>query len=78
MIINNFRKTPSIYSKRPPYLVEFFIHKGFVIYSSNYNALVYIIYNPNEKEYHAFENQGSDDIKNDLIQNIEYYFIKTV
>jgi len=75
-IVNNFRRIHLSDDKKPEHLVEFFTYEEFIVYSSNFNQLLYTVYNPNDEIYYFFENQESDDIENDLIQNIKTYFKK--
>ena len=74
-VINNFRRMNLSYKKRPPHLVELETYEGFIIYSSNFDVKIFVIYNPDDETYYPFEDQGSDDIINDLIVNIKFYFI---
>jgi hypothetical protein len=75
-IVNDFRRINLSYEKdkKPPFLAELDKYEGFEIYSSNFDHKIYIIYNPHDEKYYPFEDQGSDDIINDLIKNIQTYF----
>jgi hypothetical protein len=56
-IVDHFRKMYLSYDKQPPHLLEIENYEDFIIYSSNFNNLVYVIYNPNDCKYYPFENQ---------------------
>ena len=62
------------YEEQPPHLVEMEKYEDFILYSSNFNNLVYVIYNPKDGKYYPFENNGSENIVEDLKQNIKTYF----
>ncbi|MES2428614.1 MAG: hypothetical protein V4560_16650 [Bacteroidota bacterium] len=73
-IVNNFRRMFLSYDKQPPHLVEIEKYGDFVLYSSNFNNLVYVVYNSKDSKYYPFENNGSNNIIGDLKKNIETYF----
>lgn len=72
MNIQNFRIIPKSYTKiAPPHLQEIFKAGLYTVYKSNFNPLVYVVFNEDDQSYTVHEYQGTD-LENDLKKMVEF------
>ena len=62
------------YPAQPSHLLKIGFYYDYIIYRSWYDHNIYIIYNPHDLNYYAFENYGSFNVVADLIKCIKIYF----
>lgn len=75
--VNNFRPV-EVYDKKPPRLTKIGEIQTMEVSHSSFNELIYVIYNPTDGLYYAFENNGeSKDPLQDLIAVIRTFITKT-
>jgi len=77
MHVNNFRAVMLPYKEAPPSLTQIGIIDDMIIYHSSFNKMVYVVFNPSDELYYAFENNGdSDEPLKDIKHAIEAFIKK--
>ncbi|GAB5417855.1 MAG: hypothetical protein Crog4KO_23970 [Crocinitomicaceae bacterium] len=76
-IVNGFRALMLPYREAPPLLREIGTIEEMTIYHSDFNELIYVVFNPEDELYYAFENvEVSKEPLKDITFAIEAFIKK--
>jgi hypothetical protein len=70
-IVNNFKLIKKSHNS-PPYLTKYKEILGYQVYQSEFNALIYVVFDNGENIYYSFQYNGEfDNIDKDLSEVIK-------